>query len=631
MSDKMPLAAKAEPAPPPLVAPPIPEPPANTLDNQAAQAALRSSPAHPTIVFDPLYPWMVSALGNADELAITWELYGFNASVPLQRTQVLSFESGALRWTTRYLVAAPMLQSPYREEYQERMRRRRAELDTELAQNVAEIKDIAFADMFTRLRGEGRVIDIVRHWATEPFPIKPSYLDRLFTAMNGVIFDTGWIVTNYTNLYSYVLDHFARADEIRKLRDEYSQMYRGEEAIPEVTFLGTFWEDVKSGAVASWIGNYFVGLGKAGVGFLKGLYTLVTDPGSVLEAIGRLPGTLKTLWQNRGQLWDQFVNASPDEQARMIGRLFGEAEIAIGTAGAGGGPEAASKAPQLARAFEVVGTSRGAAVARLGGGAIPIDLGALGPEAVRLTSLMTMTGEAATSGKAKADELAEQAKEPAGEQGPSPEEQRKAVSERLGEGPETELQVSDRPGWYAGAKEMPGRRGPRTEWYERRLSHAPDRAAAEQAGREFAADIGKDRLEYVSTSITERTPAGRAQVSAVTPPGSPAGIEFEHEFRLTRTGLRFKPDGVEASGAKKFWFLDNKAQIGIESEIARPEAVRRIEGVIETYVEVQRALADRGCRGLILIVDSPARQLAMDEILAKFPKSVRDVISVRLR
>jgi hypothetical protein len=30
-------------------------------------------------------------------------------------------------------------------------------------------------------------------WATEPFPIRPGYLDRLLTAMNGEAFEAGWI------------------------------------------------------------------------------------------------------------------------------------------------------------------------------------------------------------------------------------------------------------------------------------------------------------------------------------------------------------------------------------------------------------------------------------------------------
>jgi hypothetical protein len=205
------------------------------------------------------------------------------------------------------------------------------------------------------------------------------------------------------------------------------------------------------------------------------------------------------------------------------------------------------------------------------------------------------------------------------------------LSELLGEAPEAALQVSERPGWHPLAEELHGRTGSRVEWYERRLSHAADRAQAAEAGRQFAEDfVGWDRLEYVSTSITERTPAGRAQVSAITPADSPAGIEFEHKFRLTRTDLEFKPDGIEASRGRTFWFMDNKAQLGVSGDLSAT-ASRDIEKLIEKYIDIQRELADRGCRGLIILVDTPERLRAMTEIVAKYEKSVRDIIWVRMR
>jgi hypothetical protein len=382
-----------------------------------------STPAAPTIKFDVLYPWLFSAEGNTDDLAIIEELYGPGVSMPLRGFNVPKKNGFSVSMEKRYFVVPSMLRDFYYMEYEHAMTWRRIELDSQLARDVIEIKYMPLTTSLLRISYEGKVIDIMKRWASEPFPAKPNYLDRLFAKLSGITFDTGWIATSWTNLYSYILNHFSRADEVRAIRDEYSQLFAHEEAIPEAEFWGTgnedffgmFWNDVKSGAVASRIGNYFKGLGQAGIGLLKGLHTLITDPGKVIEALGNLPGTLKTLWRNRGILWDNFVNASPDEQARMIGRLFGEIEVLIATAGAGSGGSAAAKSPQLASAIEVVGVSRsGAATAALGGGAsIPIDLGVLGTEGARMTSLMAMTSQGATSGKGKAEELsAEQNKPP---------------------------------------------------------------------------------------------------------------------------------------------------------------------------------------------------------------------------
>jgi len=388
----------------------------------ASSAEPTSTPAAPTIKFDPLCPWLFSAEGNTDELAIIEELYGPGVSVPLGGFNMPKMHALSVSMEKRYVVVPSMLRDFYYVEYEHAMKWREIELDSQLAWDVIEIEHMLTTSRL-RISYEDKVIDIMKRWATEPFPAKTKYLDRLFAKLNGITFDTGWIATSWTNLYSYILNNFIRADEVRAIRDEYSQLFVHEEAIPEAEFWGTgdedffgmFWNDVKSGAVASRIGNYFKGLGEAGIGLLKGLHTLITDPGKVIEAIGNLPGTVKALWQNRGKLWDSFVNASPDEQARMIGRLFGEIEILIATAGAGSGGSTAAKAPQLATAMEVVGTSRAAAAtAALGGGAaIPIDLGVLGTEGARMTSLMAMTSQGATSGKEKAEELtSEQNKAP---------------------------------------------------------------------------------------------------------------------------------------------------------------------------------------------------------------------------
>jgi len=372
-----------------------------------------NAPPVVTIEFDDEYPWLFSVAAPADEAAITAELYG-EVPVPLTTTEVTKWAGIIPKDVTRYVAYPQMLTPHYLEIHQRAMQKRKNELMKELDEDVARCKDLVVTDLLEMLQNEEQVLRIMRRWAQEPFPSKITWLDELFIKMNGVIFDVGIISTQYTNLYSYILNHFARVDEVRELRDQYAPIHAHEEAIEEMSFGGYLWEDLKSGRMASRIGNYFVGLGEAAVGLLEGIKTLLTDPGKVLDAIGHLPQTLSTLWENRGKLWDKFANASPDEQARMIGRFTGETEILIGTAGAGGAGTA-TKAPQLATAFEIVNNARGAAALATRGGALTADLGVLGTEGARSTAILAIAAQGATGTQTTADQLAQEQKGAAGE------------------------------------------------------------------------------------------------------------------------------------------------------------------------------------------------------------------------
>jgi hypothetical protein len=211
-------------------------------------------------------------------------------------------------------------------------------------------------------------------------------------------------------------------------------------------------------------------------------------------------------------------------------------------------------------------------------------------------------------------------------------EQLEEIHELIREG---SMQVSSREGWHPEAEEMPGRRGPRVEPHERRLAHIAEQAKKREIGRMFANAIGADRLQHVRTSITERTVAGRSQVRAVTPGWTEASIEFEHQFRLTRTGLVFQPDGLWPGNGGGFWFVDHKAQLGISARIHNPT---KIMETIDKYYRVQLELGEWGCRGLILSVDSEERLTEIFRILAEeLPKryganaqNVRNVIWPRI-
>ena len=262
---------------------------------------------------------------------------------------------------------------------------------------------------------EEQVISILRRWGEERFFTNPiyegrsEYLDILFRKLRSKTKDVGILTTQWSNYYSLIFNHFDRADEVAAIRDANSRLFRSDSGLGEMNFGSFFWEEVKEGRVADQIGAYFLGLMDAGEAFIKGIVTLVTDPGAVIEAIGKLPSTLSTLWTHRSELWNRFLNASPTEQSRMIGRLFGELEILIATVGSGSGTKAA-QLPELATAPALVVGRGGTAAMTFGqGGTISLDVAKLGTEGMRMSALTGQLGGASEASQSTADEIASEA------------------------------------------------------------------------------------------------------------------------------------------------------------------------------------------------------------------------------
>ncbi len=259
---------------------------------------------------------------------------------------------------------------------------------------------------------EGEVIAMLRRWGEETFTTNPAryptggeYLDLLFRKLQNKSKDVGVVTDQQSNYYNLILNHFDRVAEVRTIRDAYSRLYKGDEGLKEMSIGSFFWGEVKEGVVRDRIIGYFQGLGDAAIGFIKGIYTLITDPMAVLEAIGKLPQTLAYLWEHRKELWNKFANAPPQEQGRIIGRVFGEAEIFIGTIGAGSGSQAGTAAPRFATATAVI-PGRGVAVMRLsGGGTLAVDMARLG-EGARMVALTGELGNVAQSTKKQAEDIA---------------------------------------------------------------------------------------------------------------------------------------------------------------------------------------------------------------------------------
>lgn len=288
-----------------------------------------------------------------------------------------------------------------------------AVLDLEMARDAERVRELLESTFYTDAV-EAEVIAVLRRWADEHGGAaagpdgRSAYLDRFFTLLRTRTLDTGTVVTRISSLYDLILTRFDRADEVRALRDARSRSFVGEEPLGQPSwlgtgeddFLGSIWADVKSGDVAERIGEYLLGLADAGIGMVEGVHLLLTQPEKVIEGIGRLPQTVTVLWRNRERLWGEFAGAPPARQARMIGRIFGELELVIATAGAGGGARPLTM-PMTAPALVPAGRGA-AALAR--GGEITIPVAKLG-EGGRMTSLMAMTAEGSAEGKKTADEL----------------------------------------------------------------------------------------------------------------------------------------------------------------------------------------------------------------------------------
>ncbi|TVP46734.1 MAG: DUF4157 domain-containing protein [Gemmatimonadales bacterium] len=159
----------------------------------------------------------------------------------------------------------------------------------------------------------------------------------------------------------------ARLRRVRHLLETRSTNFRDYEAPDDISFWGVFWEGVKSGEVRDQIFAYFQGMGDAGLALADSIWLLLTDPEGFVEGIARLPEAARLFWENREQLWNRFLTASPTDQARMIGRLVGEAEIFLLTYRAGASRPAppGGTAPATALAAEVQISGRGAAALRL--------------------------------------------------------------------------------------------------------------------------------------------------------------------------------------------------------------------------------------------------------------------------
>ena len=131
--------------------------------------------------------------------------------------------AGALRVQRQIAAATPLDES--------------AELDEDFARIVAILNESHYSE-----RDEGEVIAILQRWASRSEPAVLSgrgrnFLDELFTRLTIKTTTIGVVVGEVTSYYSLIFNHFDRVDEVRKIRDRYSQRFQGDEGIAEVSLL----------------------------------------------------------------------------------------------------------------------------------------------------------------------------------------------------------------------------------------------------------------------------------------------------------------------------------------------------------------------------------------------------------
>ncbi len=281
--------------------------------------------------------------------------------------------------------------------WMERKRSLDSQFEIDLAFVVRKLDESHYSDS-----DEGAVIDVLRRLGREPLTVRPDlypnggeYLDTLFTKLTQKTKDVGIVATQISSYYSLIFNHFDRVSEVAAIRDAYSRNFSGESGNQEMSFGSFFWDEVKEGRVRDQIFAYAKGVGEGVWSGAKGTgqfaYTLVTDPAKAWEDFKNIPGALKLLWEKRDEFITEFMNASPEEQAGMIGRFIGEVEFAIGSAAVGAG--AAKGVAKLAETSGKVGK-----VARVAQAVSQLPAKALGAAARGVKWVVLTGGRVAVEG-----------------------------------------------------------------------------------------------------------------------------------------------------------------------------------------------------------------------------------------
>ncbi len=254
--------------------------------------------------------------------------------------------------------------------------------EAQLRKDVDKIMNLV-QEFFVSGRDEAKIMAIVESYADTP-----DRRDAFFRALDNRAYWGGILGEKYRHGIAAVMRELEDANGrrfvelLRQCRDERLKNY---EPQPELTFAESFWDDLTDGQIRDQIFGYFKGMGEAGIAMAESVVMLITDPVEFVRSIAKLPEAASVFWKNRSALWKKFLAAPPEEQARMIGRITGEAELFLMSYGAGAGATPARGAAALAPAEAIVAGTGQAALR--GGGSSALDLARMGQAA-------KMTGQA---------------------------------------------------------------------------------------------------------------------------------------------------------------------------------------------------------------------------------------------
>jgi len=155
---------------------------------------------------------------------------------------------------------------------------------------------------------------------------------------------------------------------------------------------------------------------------------------------------------------------------------------------------------------------------------------------------------------------------------------------------------------------------------------AEGRAAREKLAKDIKEKLPGDRNKVkVEVKQIERTEAGRAQTSAVTPEGAPVAMEDEFVITL-EDGTKFNADGFKPlPGGKNYQFLEHKEALTIweNSHYARAEAIPEIDAMLNRHAEIYMKLRNSGCAGFVYSSNTPELAKLLTERIAALKQTWR--------
>ncbi|MBN1875043.1 MAG: DUF4157 domain-containing protein [Anaerolineae bacterium] len=153
---------------------------------------------------------------------------------------------------------------------------------------------------------EGEVIEVFRKWGKETFTTRPDiypnggdYLDKLFKKL--IMKNKG--DGQKLSYYSVIFNKFDRVGEVRKIRDQFSKLFKGEEGTKEVSFT----EEFKTGQWKETTKTFWGGKFKALGQYLQKIGTPAIVQNLLGGVVGAIIGFGKLVYELGEGIWSLAV------------------------------------------------------------------------------------------------------------------------------------------------------------------------------------------------------------------------------------------------------------------------------------------------------------------------------------